>query len=134
MGGLIGTANNTKDGLMSKYKAPFNFDDFAGKYLRIEKREGLSFFLEFFGSSVSSNLYFVSINQDKSPMCSIKKIAILVSGNALSGKQDSQYIYLTKPWGTTMKTSIIPVQGRNVISCDIVTELPSDVTDIQIID
>lgn len=134
MGGLIGTADNTKDGLINSRKAPFNTPDFGGKYIRIKKIEGLSFFIEFFGSGVSSNLYFVSISQAELPIGAIKKIAILASGNTLSGKQDSQYIYLRKPWGSTMNASIIPVQGRATIEYEIITELPGSVEDIQIID
>lgn len=134
MGELIGQADNTKDGLISAQKVPFNVPDFVRKYIRIKKKLSLSFFLEYFATGVSSNLYFVSMSEANIQNCTIKKIAILASGNTLSGKQDSQYIYLTKPWGSSIPTSIIPVQGRASIEYEIITELPGGIEDIQIID
>ena len=134
MGELIGQADNTKDGLISAQKVPFNAPDFVRKYIRIKKKLSLSFFLEYFATGVSSNLYFVSMSEADIQNCMIKKIAILASGNTLSGKQDSQYIYLTKAWGSSIPTSIIPVQGRASIEYEIITELPGGIEDIQIID
>lgn len=135
VGGLLPIADNTKNGLTKSAFAPFQLSDFAAKYLRVKKKESISFFLSYYGSSTNSNLYFVDLTlQGTNPKCIIKKIAELSNGNSLSGKQDSQYIYLTKPWGSTANTTIFPVHGKSQIEVDIITELPSDVTDIQIID
>lgn len=135
VGGLLPVANNTQNGLIDKTLAPLVVSDFStSKYLRISKKEGLSFFLRYHGSGVNSNLYYISMKNSSKKTCAIKKVVIIESGNILYAKENNQYIYLSKSWGSSLRSLIMPMYGGSNIIFDFVTELPSDVENIQILD
>lgn len=135
VGELLPVANNTQKGLIDKTLAPLVVSDFSTlKYLRISKKEGLSFFLRYHGSGVNSNLYYISMTNSSKKTCAIKKMVIIESGNILYAKENNQYIYLSKPWGSSLRSLIMPIYGGSNIIFDFVTELPSDVENIQILD
>lgn len=141
VGGLIGTADNTKDGLVSSLFAPIKVDDpypSGPGYIRIKKKIGLSFFFEFFGNGTHPNLYYIALDlseTDNKSIANIKKIAEFVQVNSLYAKEDSQYIYLSKLYGARLKVSLIPVSGNSNIEWDIIATslLPSDATNIQVL-
>ena len=135
VGGLLPVANNTQNGLIDKTFVPLVVSDFSTpKYLRISKKQGLSFFLRYHGSGVNSNLYYISMTNSPKKTCAIKKVVIIESGNILYAKENNQYIYLSKSWGSSLRSLIMPMYGDSNIIFDFVTELPSDVENIQILD
>ena len=133
VGELLPLANNTQKGLIDRTLVPFVVGDFLkSKYLRISKKEGLSFFLRYHGSGVNSNLYYISMTDSSKKTCAIKKVVIIESGNILYAKENDQYIYLSKSWGSSLTSLIMPMYGGSNIVFDFVTEIPDNVEEVMI--
>lgn len=133
MGELLPLANNTQKGLIDRTLVPLVVSDFSNsKYLRISKKEGLSFFLRYHGSGGNSNLYYISMTNSSNETCAIKKVVIIESGNILYAKENNQYIYFSKSWGSSLSSLIMPMYGGSNIVFDFVTEIPNDVEEVMI--
>ena len=133
VGELLPLADNTQKGLIDRTLVPLRISDFTySKYLRILKKEGLSFFLRYHGSGANSNLYYISMTNSSKKTCAIKKTVIFESGNILYAKENDQYIYLSKSWGSSLTSFIMPMYGGSNIVFDFVTEIPDDVEEVMI--
>lgn len=142
MGGLLGTATTSKDGLQSKYFAAIQTVDVNtvayNNCLKIKKISGFSALFSITSGSNYSNLYYIGFTENTNPVAKIKSLAVFLSTNKLYAKQDAEYIYISKSYGAANPITFIPLTetSDNSIfeySKIAISEVPSDATDIEVV-
>lgn len=141
MGELIGTATNTKKGLMGEYIAPVGTTrtSFTSTMIRIKLKSSLDFLISSPSDNAEANLYYVSFGTPGTKpeiRVSIKSICIINDGNKLKAKKDASYLYLSKSYGCEKRGfTITPLSYMESIETDSIAleDVPSDAVDIEVL-
>lgn len=140
VGELIGTATNTKKGLMGEYIAPVGTTrTFTSTMIRIKLKSSLDFLISSPSDNAEANLYYVSFGTPSTKpeiRVSIKSICIINDGNKLKAKKDASYLYLSKSYGCEKRGfTITPLSYMESIETDSIAleDVPSDAVDIEVL-
>lgn len=136
---LIGTASNSKDGLLSRYFSVVKLPNFynigsSDIYLKIRKISNTAGFLTLgCGNSPVTLLYLTFAEIKRSTTL---KVIFKYATLEIYAKEDNEYLYLSKNYGGGL-SKYFPLDYGNIESLFEYTTInssgiPSDVTDVEI--